>query len=104
MISKNQAGEPFLTLSGSEGKIMPGVTRLDNHEALAWEVAKDRLLELQDGRSLSFEVDDDTWLIVLFVADLDQDRLSMTPSLARNFVEGSLQCRRAVLVRRYFCS
>src|SRR4051794_36044003 len=47
---------------------MRPVTTLDNQTAPVWEVAKVRLLGLQDGDTLSFGVDDDTWLIVLHIA------------------------------------
>jgi len=46
---------------------MRPVTTLDNQTAPVWEVAKVRLLGLQDGDTLSFGVDDDTWLIVLHI-------------------------------------
>jgi hypothetical protein len=49
---------------------MARVTRVEDQEAPAWEAAQDRLLELKDGESLTFRVNDDTSLIVLHVADL----------------------------------
>jgi hypothetical protein len=49
---------------------MARVTRLDQLQAPAWEVAKARLLALRDEESLSFGVDDDTWLVVLYIAAL----------------------------------
>lgn len=56
--------------STAERKMMHRVTRLDHEDAPAWEVAKDRLLAMKDGNFLSFNVDDDTWLIVLHIAGL----------------------------------
>jgi hypothetical protein len=53
---------------GAEGRPMPGVTRLDNEAAPAWDVAQLRLLGLRDGESLSFDVDEDTWLIGLHIS------------------------------------
>jgi len=49
---------------------MPRVTKLDHQEAPTWEVVKTRLLGMQDGGFLTLAVDDDTWLIVLYIADL----------------------------------
>lgn len=49
---------------------MPGVTRLDNDLAPGWEAAERRLTGLRDGESLSFGVDDDTWLVVLYISEL----------------------------------
>ena len=49
---------------------MPGVTRVDHEDAPTWELVKSRLLGMRDGDSLSLDVDDDTWLIVLHIAEL----------------------------------
>jgi hypothetical protein len=46
---------------------MVRVTKVDQQDAPSWEVAKTRLLALRDGESVSFAVDDDTWLIVLYI-------------------------------------
>jgi hypothetical protein len=43
---------------------------LDDQEAPQWEIFKTRLLGMQDGTSLSLNVDDDTWLVVLYIADV----------------------------------
>jgi hypothetical protein len=48
---------------------MARVTKLDHETAPTWEVARLRLLGLQDGDSLSFEVEDDVWLIVLHISE-----------------------------------
>jgi hypothetical protein len=49
---------------------MKPVTKVENATAPSWDVAKSRLLALPDGDTLSFGVDDDTWLIVLYIAAL----------------------------------
>jgi hypothetical protein len=49
---------------------MPHVTRLGNEESPTWDAVRSRLVGLTDGRSVSLDVDDDSFLIVLFVADL----------------------------------
>jgi Immunity protein Imm1 len=53
-----------------EGEIMARVTKVGHQDAPAWEVAQKRLLELQDERTLSFSVADDTFLIVLRITAL----------------------------------
>ena len=50
--------------------MMSRVTQLDYKPAPTWEEARSRLLELRDGDTLSFEVEDDTWPIVLHIAEL----------------------------------
>ena len=47
---------------------MTRVTKLDFQAAPSWEVAKARLLALKDGEDLAFAVDDDNYLVVLYIA------------------------------------
>lgn len=51
-----------------DGEPEPGVVTLDGQEAPPWEVAEGRLLDLRDGKSLSFETEGDAWLIVLHIS------------------------------------
>lgn len=48
---------------------MAKVKFVGDAEASSWEASRDRLLRLVDGSSLSLDVDNDTWLIVLHIAE-----------------------------------
>jgi hypothetical protein len=49
---------------------VPLVVRIDNEDSPTWDVVRSRLVGLADGQSVSLYVDDETFLMVLFVADL----------------------------------
>ena len=49
---------------------MRGVTKVDNQDAPPWEVVKTRLQQMQDGTFLTLAVDENTWIVVLYVAAL----------------------------------
>ena len=57
--------------SAAEGAFteMAKVKVVGDAEASSWEATRDRLLGLLDGRSVALDVDDDTWLIVLHIAE-----------------------------------